>query len=335
LGRISQPQGYPEADAGGTSKRCFAEHASNWRRPANKKRQVVLLSERITMSESDDRERLNDLLVSLPQKAETLTIRVGELSAKVGYVAGAVRTFADAHRTLLESPVESTAAVQFIASGAVIASELDTRLDQLLVGTETFGQLIDPAIPVFSTSSSSAVATCNSICLGPVPVRFSPCPYLDDSDEKAYSRKLELLDASLAGTYRGAWHALYAEAHDPGRPSLWQMRQVMDHFFGLLAPDDKVRQSIHWSRKSGNKPEGVHRAERWRYAADRWLGDPQLRNVFVESVREIDHAYETLNQAHKRGALDRARAEETFRAADAVVRRWIDGIDPWPPDVTG
>lgn len=285
------------------------------------------------MSESDDRQRLKDLLVSLPQKADTLTIRVGELSAKVGYVAGAVRTFADAHRMLLDSPVESSAAVQFIASGAVIASELDRRLDQLLAGAEMFGQLIEPAIPVFSTTSSSAVATCNSICVGPVPVRFSPCPYLDDSDENAYARKLELLEPSLAATYRAAWHALYAEGHDPGRPSLWQMRQVKDHFFGLLAPEDKVRTSIHWSRKSGDKPEMVHRAERWKFAADRWLLDPQLRNVFVESVKEIDQAYETLNQAHKRGALDRARAEETFRSADAVVRRWIDGIVPWPPAV--
>lgn len=283
------------------------------------------------MSDSDDRERLKELLVRLPQKADTLTNLVGELNAKAGYVAGAVRTFADAHTIVLGSPVESTTAIPFIASGAVIASELDRRLDQLLLGAETFGQVIEPAIPVFSTTSSSAVATCNSICLGPVPVRFSPCPYLDDSDENAYARKLELLDPSLAGTYRAAWHALYAESHDPGRPSLWQMRQVMDHFFGLLAPEEKVRQSIHWSRKSGDKPDAVHRAEKWRFAADRWLTDPQLRNVFVESVKEIDQAYETLNQAHKRGALDRARAEEIFRSADAVVRRWIDGIVPWPP----
>jgi len=178
------------------------------------------------MSDSDDRERLKDLVVSLPEKAETLTIRVGELSAKAGYVAGAVRTFSDAHRWVLESPIDSSSAMPFIASGAMIASELDTRLDRLLASVEEFGQTVDLALPVFSTTSSSAVATCNSICVGPAPVRFSPCPFLDDSDENGYARKLESLERSLANTYRAAWHALYAEAHDPGRPSLWQMRQV-------------------------------------------------------------------------------------------------------------
>src|SRR5262249_45656998 len=112
------------------------------------------------MSEPDDRERLKELLVNLSEKADTLAGHAGELSAKVGYVAGAVRTFTDAHRFVLAAPLDSVVATPFIASGAAIARELDRTLDRLQVGVGTFGQLIDPAIPVFSTTSSSAVATC-------------------------------------------------------------------------------------------------------------------------------------------------------------------------------
>jgi hypothetical protein len=241
------------------------------------------------------------------------------LNAQLGYLASAVRTSTDAHRLVLGSDVDPAVAIRFIPSGAVIAQELDRSLDELAFSTDSLANEIEPAILTFSTASSSAVATCNSICVGPAPVRFTPCPYANDSDETRYAQRLEALDRSLAGTYRAAWQALYTNSHDPGRPALWQMRQVMDHFFGLLAPDARVRQSAAWTPKAGDKRDAVHRSERWRFAADHWLKDSNARRLFVESAKEVDQAYDQLNQAHKRGALDRTRAEETFRAADAVA----------------
>jgi hypothetical protein len=284
------------------------------------------------MSESDDHKRLEDIMTNLQQKANKLKLATGELSAKSGYMADSVITFAEAHLALVDSPLDSIEKKQNIASGVAIGYELDMRLDGLLNGAHTYGQLIEPAIPVFSTSAAAAIATCNSFCPGKV-LKYSPCPYLEDSDENIYASKLDLLNHVLANVYRDAWQALHTDALDPGRPFLWQMRQVMDHFFKLLAPDDQVRDSVHWSPKSGDKPNAISRPERYMFAAHRWVTDPQLRNVFVESAKEVYNAYQKLNKAHDRNSLDHKRAEEIFISADAIVRRWIDAIKPWPPNI--
>jgi hypothetical protein len=45
------------------------------------------------MADSDDRKLLDDFLEILPHKANTLKLRVGDLSAKFGYIADSVRVF--------------------------------------------------------------------------------------------------------------------------------------------------------------------------------------------------------------------------------------------------
>ena len=47
----------------------------------------------------------------------------------------------------------------------------------------------------------------------------------------------------------------------------------------VLAPDEAVRNSSHWAQKVGDRPNAVHRDERLRYAAHRWVTDPARVNV--------------------------------------------------------
>src|SRR5437667_5175277 len=118
---------------------------------------------------------------------------------------------------------------------------------------------------------------------------FQPCPFLSDSDEEVYVGKLSQLDPALGETYRAAWSGYY-DQRDPGRSALWQMRQVFDHFFDILAPPGPVKLSEHWSPKPAPRPNAINREERLRFAADRWvLADQRL--VLIESVNETVRAY--------------------------------------------
>jgi hypothetical protein len=146
-----------------------------------------------------------------------------------------------------------------------------------------------------------------------------------------YARKFSELDPSLGATYRSAWSVFYSQQHDPKRAALWQMRQVFDHLFDKLAPDDDVRESAFWSKKTGDKPDAIHRDERLCFAAHRCIRDEALRTGLLESVKETLRSYDRLQEAHKRGELSIEKANETFTSSDALIRRWIDAANPWPP----
>jgi hypothetical protein len=123
----------------------------------------------------------------------------------------------------------------------------------------------------------------------------------------------------------------YTQQHDQKRAALFQMRQVYDHIFEKLAPDDDVRQSVFWSVKGGDKPNAVYGQERLQFAAHPCISDEERRTALLESVKETLCSYDRLQEAHKRGALSIENASEAFAASDSLLRRWIDAADHWPP----
>jgi len=274
-----------------------------------------------------------DQLERLLSKARSLRERLNEANQKGTYVADAVETFATGFRLLLNT--RSTEDPDFqatISDGIEIGATLELTLDTLHGGAESLTSALDTTLPIFSSSCSAMATSYNSLTLGAPSLQFRRCPFLSDSDEAGYAEKLTALDSALGNTYRSAWNALYTEPHDPGRTALWQMRQVHDAFFSKLAPDELVRQSDCWSVKAGDKPNAVHRSERMRYAAMRWITDESRRQVLLASAHECIRAYARLQKAHERGPIPAEHAREIFLAADSIIRRWVDVVSPCPPD---
>jgi len=59
---------------------------------------------------------------------------------------------------------------------------------------------------------------------------------------KETRERLKKLDPALSDTYASIREVLYGTQSDPERGALYLTRQVFDHFFSLLAPDNLVRQ---------------------------------------------------------------------------------------------
>jgi hypothetical protein len=285
------------------------------------------------MSDPSDRNHpFLDQLERLASKSRSLREKATEANQKAAYVADSIETFATGFRSILNTrSTEDDDLQQTISTGFDVGSTLERTLDDLYSGAERLTSALDLTLPVFSSSSSTVVATCNSLALGTVSLPFRKCPFLSDSDEAGYADKLGALDSNLGNTYRSAWNAFYAEPHDPGRTALWQMRQVYDELFSRLGPDEVVRRSAFWCRKVGEKPNAVHRDERLRYAATRWITDVSQRQVLLASVEETVRTYRRLGKAHERGPIPVGNAREIFLAVDSIIKRWVDAINPWPP----
>jgi hypothetical protein len=163
----------------------------------------------------------------LLSKAQTLNSKAAEAHQKTAYIADSVETFAKGFGAILgRDSIEGDELELTIGTGFEVGSSLEATLDRINDDIWGLTESIDLSLPVFSTSSSSVVATCNSLAIGATTLRYRPCPFLNDSDEATYANRLDEADRSLGNTYRAAWNAFYAEPHDPGRPALWQMRQV-------------------------------------------------------------------------------------------------------------
>jgi hypothetical protein len=156
---------------------------------------------------------------------------------------------------------------------------------------------------------------------------FEPIPTpLPRKTREEYSSWLMALEPSLAQSYDQVWQIYYGTSADRYRASLFMMRQVFDHFFSCLAPDDLVRQSKHWTPKPGEKPNQVYRSERIRYAARTHIKGPELADALAASAKQINSLYESANEAHNRGTLDEDKANQALLAMDSILKDWIDAL---------
>lgn len=272
-----------------------------------------------------------DLFSRLISKSERLKAAHSLQGAKIGYVADAVRTFSSVHSGFLTVGSTGADIDATRCDGILIGQALESVLDHCIAEVEDFEPEVDGAVAMVSASSSAAVMAHRSLMTGSTQLRWQPCPFVPEAAHTLTAIKLEQLDPSLAEVYRAAWNGYYSQAHDPRRSALWQLRQTMDHLFGILAPDGAVRNSQHWARKDDANPDAVHRVERYSFAAHRWITDDRSRDILLGSASEMNRTYGRLNMAHQRGQLDVVEAQDAFLAVDDVLRRWVDSIYPWPP----
>jgi len=139
--------------------------------------------------------------------------------------------------------------------------------------------------------------------------------------------KLKELDEALSDTYTSIREVRYGTRSDPERAAFYQTRQVFDHFFSLLAPDDLVRQSSYWSPKlKPDDPCLITRFERVMFAAHTHVPDHQKRDTLISSARHMIAVYKSMNEAHKRGRLEADRARAALREVLTLIETWVSAI---------
>ena len=172
------------------------------------------------------------------------------------------------------------------------------------------------------SATSSAIADIDPIVFEN-PIDYEPNPVQQKRDRAYYIDKLIKLDKSLGDTYKQIWEVC-STTTEPERSALYQIRQTFDHFFQILSPDDEVRNSEFWIKKNGNKP---YRRERLLFAANKHIKDTNKREYIVSNTELTLETYRLLNQAHKRGKLNRDSAKKTLYAMDKIIHDWIDAIE--------
>lgn len=156
----------------------------------------------------------------------------------------------------------------------------------------------------------------------PKPPSFWPRDRFDK-----YALRLDKLDCELGKVYRSIWSSLLGNQENPERAAMYQMRHTYDTFFAIIAPDDKVRESLYFRKKTGKEPEKVSRKERLHYAANMRIKDQALRDLLLGQDDNMIELYHKLNKAHKRGSIDSKEAKEILNAMRTMLEQWIDAIN--------
>lgn len=142
-----------------------------------------------------------------------------------------------------------------------------------------------------------------------------------------YAAKLKEHNPTLANTYNQVWQAYYGTSSEPHRAALFMMRTLFDNFFAWLAPDEEVRNSPHWHKKAGEKPNQIWRSERLAYALEKNVDDDYRCNILKAEANQIGALYKAANKAHSRGALDEDKASRTLMAMDSFLKDWLDSLN--------
>ena len=149
------------------------------------------------------------------------------------------------------------------------------------------------------------------------PYTYTPPP--NRKSREYYAAKLNNLNPTLANTYNQVWQAYYGTSSEPHRAALFVMRTLFDNFFAWLAPDDEVRNSSHWHKKTGEKENQIWRSERLAYALEKNVKHADRRDILKAEANQIGALYEAANEAHNRGALDEDKASKTLMAMDSFL----------------
>jgi hypothetical protein len=256
--------------------------------------------------------------------AKRLHRKITTLAEDTGYIVNAISIAKPQLDELFKIANTDPSAYPFVASGIDYLRSLSGELNTLNESTEKFTNLFRPTVystGTFSSSTDSGEAFCNP--------RYELKPYLPPPNRKTreyYSAKLKELNSVLADSYNQVWQTYLGTSSEPHRAALFMMRTLFDNFFAWLAPDDDVRESTHWHRKEGDKPNQIWRSERIAFALAKNVKDSNRRAMLDAESKQISALYKAVNEAHNRGYLDKERASKTLLAMDSFLQDWIDSL---------
>ncbi len=211
------------------------------------------------------------------------------------------------------------------ANGTILAFR--NRLAEMNIRTTYF---VEDFIGMSPSSDSIYSMTSASQVFVDIPTQFFlPSDLLDPkmNDNLKTIEKLRRIDPSLAKTYSSVREMLYGTTFDPERGAMYQLRQVFDHYFSILAPDVAVRNSEFFTPKESGDKNSITRLERIHFAANTHIKDIQQRNTLIGLSKHMLDVYKLLNKAHKKGDLDSGKAREALREMLILIRDWVNALE--------
>lgn len=274
-----------------------------------------------------DEEQPQDIIDEMSETLDGLHDEFTEAAAVIGAEKERIQAIRPVWQSLADSDTDSPEYADVFHTGV---HALAAYRDQLNDVRDHYGN-IGPRMREISGSTASTVAitavTQSFFSKGIVSVAPAPPTLLPKDETKDVETALRQLDPALAASYIGVRETLYGTRSDSERAALYEIRQVFDHFFSILAPDDEVRGSTYWRPKNGEKPERVTRDERLRFAANTHARNPILARSLMGSSRHMLSVHDALSSAHKRGELDINKARLSIREMDTLLREWITSTD--------
>lgn len=270
-------------------------------------------------------EEVQRAFAAAEDKATKAQTAFNEAAQHAGYTREVLQITAPFYVKLAKLAEDSDPLKPIVASGLRFVRSLENELDQNI-------QVVNPTLRSFSGMSHSASTFCNSsgtvsISLGDEGIiAYEPPPALVPN-ESSVEKKLSRIDPALADTYREVGQVYYGTTADPARAASTMMRQVFDHIFDKLAPDEAVRASAYWKPKKGPEPNQVTRRERITYAAHTHIHDAARANTVIANIDHILDAYQMLNKLHKRGALSKSLARSALKTIKDFIELWAETID--------
>ncbi len=276
--------------------------------------------------EEFSREELEQAFREAIEAVERLHASLTSAAEDAGYSRQILMTSQPRYISLYDKAMTDPSVYPIVASGLGYVKNMTIELNRL---ADLAGKVQIDLRPVSNSTGSfgSSISAATGMAGIPNQPTFQPLPApLPRRSREEYTSRLKSLDQSLAQSYDQVWQTYYGTTADRHRASLYMMRQVFDHFFSSLAPDNLVRQSEYWERKAGDKPEQIYRSERVKYAAHVHIKNAESINTLAASAKHINDLYELANEAHNRGELNEDNADKALLAMDSILKDWIDAI---------
>ncbi len=280
---------------------------------------------------NDDNQQVNlekpeQIIDDTVARLDTIHQTLVNEATQVGYARDALLAIRPQWVSIANASTTNPEAAQIYASGLNLLAALrnEVRAQQSVVAplsglfAPTSGS-IGSLINATGTTASFLPSVYNA------PANYEPFPAPDRHEQ--YGERFARLDPTLGKTYLEIWEALYVTRAEPERAALYLIRQAFDHFFEKLAPDDDVRRSPCWAKKTEpGKERQVWREERIKYSVAVHVKDTVRANTLIASTQHMLDVYQGLNRAHERDELDRDKARGALAEMRSILENWADAI---------
>ena len=253
-----------------------------------------------TVPDSDDIGRLfEDIKFKLKSLQVKLTGAAGMMGFAIETVDESQRLWLSFSQGFLAAPTNKP----YLSSTVEVLCAFSNELDAAMGDMAILGNRLDA---VASTGSAIASGTNAFASLAGMPsgsysgtVVFSPLDKFSLHNE--YRLKLGRLDPELGIVYEELIDSFYGRSSDSSRSAMFMARQLFDHFFDVLAPDIKVRESRYWRPKSPQEskdPKAVWRSEKLEFVALDRIQDPFRSQTLLSVSKQVIELHDLLNKAH-------------------------------------
>jgi hypothetical protein len=274
-----------------------------------------------------DQERPEKIIDDMVGALDAIHADLTDAATKVGESKETIQGLREPWKAMGDATTRSPEVAAIYQSGVQALAAQRDRIFGLTREVSPLAQRVD-LINLSSDGTASITAVTHSFVKSGVLLVSPPQPTLPPREETSkIEGLLASLDPPLAASYVAIREALYGTRADPERTALYESRQVFDHLFSILSPDDKVRASPYWKQKTEPDPNKVTRDERLRYGAMTHARTPVEARSLIASSRHMLNVHDALSRAHTRATLDPNQAKASLTEMDSLIRQWIAAID--------